>query len=614
MPRKTKTKKGRRRRYGGKRIGAGGLHYPIGRGNMGGGGPYYLYRDKEEPVRGTPVEEPKPKEPEIPKAYDFSSARFSGVPMTYSFPKAAPPQYAGTPAWQNFTMGTADSSLSSEPKLKSQAKINRRREVARQMARTTIPAPSWPEPEPRAPPPEPDMSIPEGRAQSVWRNNDVSMTDAPIDDDVVMTDVSVPETVPIPDAPAAVQTPANFTVNPSIAGPFVFNPPKSRWHRQEQSTATPHVPAMKPPEAPVLQLPTRATEPEIEFDQVYEPPAVEQTFSVVNPMRQFEESHVQTPPTQRPVQSEPRTWQRPPPIEIPKGPEGFDYDRPRRGPPPPIVPTDAPFSGPQTENSRHFLATGDAVPHIPVVEELGKRKEPPTAGRRWDTKKVKLSEPEPTLGKRKEPPTAGRRWDTKKVKMTEEPTGFKFGEGGDLTFNVTPQRFLLEDDGKELPSVQEPTQGTKRKEPPTAGRRWDTKKVKMTVEEPITGKRKDHPTSDRRWDTKKVRISDDLHLGKRKKEDSQFLSRKRIKRTELPDAGPPIIPSDSVLALNPFMRSDQRNRVLYPNLPRNLQTGNVERDMTFLGAVNMNQDVFQDFVGYLPHGHPFFEEYNNLFV
>jgi hypothetical protein len=274
---------------------------------------------------------------------------------------------------------------------------------------------------------------------------------------------------------------------------------------------------------------------------------------------------------------------------------------------PPIVQIEDPITGPDTGNSRHFMATDAPTTHIPVVEELGKRKEHPTAGRRWDTKRVKLSGPEVAESKvevEHERPASD-------VRIAQEPTGFKFGDGGDLTFNVSAPKFMLQDDGKDLPSVKG---GEKRKEPPTAGRRWDTKKVKLTVEEKNL-KRKDHPTSDRRWDTKKVKISDDLHLGKRKKpEEERFLSRKRIKRTEFPNAGPPIIPSDSVLAVNPFMRSDQRNRVLYPNLPRNLQTGNVERDMTFLGAVNMDQNVFEDFVGYLPQGHPFFEEYNNLFV
>lgn len=622
MPRKNKSKSKARRRRGGKRIGAGGLHYPIGRGNMGGGGPYYLHYPQEVPVAATTAKEAVAE----PKATDFSSAKFSGMPMMYSFPKKDIPDY-GPSAFSGFKTGTPDSSLPARkpempqtagqwPKPKTTAG---RMDVIRQQRLRQMEAgpQQWVDVKQPSLPPVSNPVSEYQRPQSTWIKDDVHMSEAPqwINEDVNMEDAPPPDF----SAPPSVQTPAQFTLPALPTGPFVFNPPKSKWHFPEppkpetgyQQGYAPGDTEHKgsgstlrsgPSEVHPVQIPAKAPEPEFDISQVYEPPVAEAKFEMVNPMRQFEQSEVQTPATAVPMQSQPRTWTRPPPIEIPKPPETFN---PSRRVVPPIVPTDEPYSGPQTENSRHFYATGAPVAHIPVVEELGKRKEHPTAGRVWDTKKVKLSGEEPVLGKRKENPIAGRRFDTKKVKLTQE-------------------MFLSDEDPvTHIPVVEELG---KRKEHPTAGRVWDTKKVKLSGEDlsfdvtppqvELRGtKRTEHPTSDRRWDTKKVRLTDDVHLGKRKKpENERFLSRKRIKRTELPSAGPPIIPSDSVLALNPFMRSDQRNRVLYPNLPRHLQTGNTERDMTFLGAVNMDQNVFEDFVGYLPQGHPFFQEYNNLFV
>jgi hypothetical protein len=243
MPRKTKSKrKGGKKGGGRKKIGAGGLHYPIrGSGNMGGGGPYYIYKNAEVTQAATTktVEEPAP-----PKAYDFSAARFSGAPMTYSFPKKSPTKYSGTPAWQSFTSGTPDTSLSTatpqsqQPawggvkvppsKMKSQSRIEQIRMAAMREAPA---APVWPEQQGKAMPSAPDMSIPSGRPKSLWSNQNAEM--AAVDEDLVMMNVAVPEPVPIPDVPQTVQSPASFTIPAVPTGVFQFQAPPLKYTPKE---------------------------------------------------------------------------------------------------------------------------------------------------------------------------------------------------------------------------------------------------------------------------------------------------------------------------------------------------------------------------------------------
>jgi hypothetical protein len=172
---------------------------------------------------------------------DFSLAKFQ-VP-TKMLPLEYTPGVMGEPELQ--TYGS---------KLKSQDRINQMRfGKMRESQHEPSPA-AWSSPD-AAPPPEPDMTVPEGKPQSLFHNRDVHMPDIPINEDHDMEDAEgkFPD-IPNNEDVEMVSAPIEFRVdhrgplsfnyksntgfNVEHQGPFAFNPPKSKWHRAEPSEST----------------------------------------------------------------------------------------------------------------------------------------------------------------------------------------------------------------------------------------------------------------------------------------------------------------------------------------------------------------------------------------
>lgn len=140
--------------------------------------------------------EPKP----ILPVMDFSLAKFTVptkmLPLTYTAGKEGGPEQQ---PYQN--------------KLKSQDRIDQIRFGKMREMQHESSLPAWKSPD-AVPPPEPDMSIPEGKPQSLFHNRDIHMPDVPVNEEHEMENVPDKE----------------FKVDHQ--GPFSFNPTKSKWHRQ----------------------------------------------------------------------------------------------------------------------------------------------------------------------------------------------------------------------------------------------------------------------------------------------------------------------------------------------------------------------------------------------
>jgi hypothetical protein len=182
---------------------------------------------------------------------DFSSAKFNVptkmLPLTYT------PGAAGPPEDQQY-----------KSKLKSQDRIDQIRFGKMRELQHAPSLPAWKSPE-AVPPPEPDMSIPEGKPQSLFHNRDIHMPDVPVYEDEHMRnpapkrgaeeDLEEPSgkrqkqfvsKLPLQNVPR--MRPSEYPpvqIDPAPqptfgSGPFTFNPAPSKWHRE--SVTLPSVP------------------------------------------------------------------------------------------------------------------------------------------------------------------------------------------------------------------------------------------------------------------------------------------------------------------------------------------------------------------------------------